>query len=62
VLVWDMKQVLDIVSQQLAPPFVAAGQLFWQSVSAEQLPGHAVPPPFEEPLPPEELPPLDAPL
>jgi hypothetical protein len=44
----DMKQVDEDVSQQLMPPFVAAGQLFWQSESCVHEPGQAVPPPPPE--------------
>lgn len=55
------KQVLEDVSQQLVPPFATAGQLLWQSVSAAQVDGHALPPPVDEPLdePPDDVPPLD---
>ena len=42
-------------SQQLVPPLRTAGQLFWQSTSAEHVLGHPL---GELPeLPPPELPP-----
>jgi hypothetical protein len=53
-----LKQLLDMMSQQLTPPFETAGQLFWQSESELQLEGHVGP--LSSPPPPFELlPPLD---
>jgi hypothetical protein len=54
---WVEKQVPEVVSQQFVPPLATAGQLFWQSVSAAQVDGQALPPPLDEPLAPDEFPP-----
>jgi hypothetical protein len=57
-----MKHVPDDVSQQLDPPFAAAGQLFAHSLSIVHVDGQAVPPPdVLPPLPLEVPPPLDEP-